>query len=1002
MTNSYQPQQAKWIWIDSDNHRPFHHVACFRRIFELAPGFNSGCLHITADTRYEVFINGQWIGGGPSRAWPSEWPVDTFVLEGILHPGQNVISVRVQHHGLGNFQYIHRPAGVLAELSWVSDHGTELLGTNDQWLGILDPGYLWPVPRINCQLGWEEQYDARVGLNNWQQIDFDDSDWPFARVLQGDELPHSDLYLSTIPQLTRDVVFPQRVLPPKAVSSAQYIWNLNPRGMLHPDDKEANVLRGDLLLSSQIYSPCAQQIEIQQPHSRPRLIWKLNGESIPFDETPDSLIRTSVYLNEGWNSLMVKMPAAEQYWWAVLNVWSPNELHWSAHSHDRSSSQWLSIGPFGDLHEPHAPPIGSDQIVTNPFNICSEATMAKHDSIWGRGSLSERELSAEYVQPLSQDMVSTNDVYAHCASERIIQDLCPKTFNLATILNNNDEWASIDPFPDVDVRILIDLGREHVGYVEFEVDSAADTILDFHFFENMNADGEVHLMSEMNNTFRYICRAGVQTYRSLLRRGFRYCWLSIRQQICPLRLRGVRLISSTYPQANKGSFSCSDELLNNIWKVGAHTLACCSEDTYTDCPGYEQTFWVGDGRNEALVDFVVNGDPRLSAHCWNLAAKSLDRSELVESQVPSAWQSLLPAWSFLWMRWAEEHFRYTGDEKLGRFMLTQLARNVAGIRNNLSSRGLFKIRASSMFDWAPMDTPADGEITHLNALAVLGLRQAATLAEELGEYQQCQDWHDLADGLVVAINRHLWSPEEGAFVDCIRANGELSSVFSQQTQTAVYIANSATTDRLAQCRKLMQDAPPHFVKGGSPFFMFFVLEGMAREQDSDSLVQLIRSYWGKQIHAGATTFWEQFFPDQSRMTRSYCHGWSTAPTYFLSQRILGIQPSKPGFEEVLVSPKTADLKWARGSMPTPRGAIHIDWRIDEPLSCFVLELLCPTDMSVLLELPVSGPVVITCGEAEQLDSNAGKLRFHCCQGSKYSFRVQLETLNINKREAVRC
>ena len=114
-----------------------------------------------------------------------------------------------------------------------------------------------------------------------------------------------------------------------------------------------------------------------------------------------------------------------------------------------------------------------------------------------------------------------------------------------------------------------------------------------------------------------------------------------------MRFRNVEVLYNSYPQARRGSFHSADALLNRIWEVGADTLRACAEDTYTDCPSYEQTLWVGDARNEALIDWVINGDPRLWYRCLELAGESLHRSPLVESNVPSGWQNIIPAWAFL-------------------------------------------------------------------------------------------------------------------------------------------------------------------------------------------------------------------------------------------------------------------------------------------------------------------------------------------------------------------
>jgi hypothetical protein len=80
------------------------------------------------------------------------------------------------------------------------------------------------------------------------------------------------------------------------------------------------------------------------------------------------------------------------------------------------------------------------------------------------------------------------------------------------------------------------------------------------------------------------------------------------------------------------------------------------------------------------------------------------------------------------------------------------------------------------------------------------------------------------------------------------------------------------------------------------------------------------------LEKGATTFWETF-PGyrKNHWSRSLCHGWSAAPTYFLSTQILGIQPTAPGYARVRITPHSFTLDWAEGTIPTPHGDIYIRW-----------------------------------------------------------------------------
>jgi hypothetical protein len=276
-----------------------------------------------------------------------------------------------------------------------------------------------------------------------------------------------------------------------------------------------------------------------------------------------------------------------------------------------------------------------------------------------------------------------------------------------------------------------------------------------------------------------------------------------------------------------------------------------------------------------------------------------------------------------------------------------------------------------MFDWAPMDTPPKGVVTHLNCLAVLGLRQTANLAKLIGENDAAARWTKLADKLAAAVNSQLWSEEKRAYLDSIHTDGKPSTVFSQQTQTAAYIAGVAQGECAKRCWEIMERAPEGFVQAGSPFFMFFMLEGYVREGKPAELINTIRDYWGKQIAAGATTFWEMYHEKAKRLTRSHCHGWSAAPTFFLTQQVLGVQPAEPGYTTVRIAPQTGELAWAHGRVPTPRGVVECAWNRDA--DGFKLRLVLPPGTPAIIELPVTGEFTVEQGEVKEKTVKGGRL-----------------------------
>ena len=61
---------------------------------------------------------------------------------------------------------------------------------------------------------------------------------------------------------------------------------------------------------------------------------------------------------------------------------------------------------------------------------------------------------------------------------------------------------------------------------------------------------------------------------------------------------------------------------------------------------------------------------------------------------------------------------------------------------------------------------------------------------------------------------------------------------------------------------------------------------------------------------------------------SLCHGWASGPTTWLSAHVLGVKVLEPGCKKVAIEPHLGNLKWAKGTFPTPYGVIKISHKVD--------------------------------------------------------------------------
>jgi hypothetical protein len=118
----------------------------------------------------------------------------------------------------------------------------------------------------------------------------------------------------------------------------------------------------------------------------------------------------------------------------------------------------------------------------------------------------------------------------------------------------------------------------------------------------------------------------------------------------------------------------------------------------------------------------------------------------------------------------------------------------------------------------------------------------------------------------------------------------------------------------------------------TPYYAYFLLQAMSGLKENQDALDYLRRNWGDMLRRGATTWWEKFnpaWPDDMNWALgqtaylSLCHGWSSGPTTYLTENVLGVRPTGAGFGTVEICPHLGDLTWAEGDVPTPKGLIHV-------------------------------------------------------------------------------
>lgn len=914
--------QAKWIWAQGEA-APRNFYWCVRKEFELPKKFGKLTITLSADTRYALWVNGRYVGQGPVRAFHGSWTYDYYDLTELAKPGLNVVAIIVHHLGLSTFQYdFQRGKGRGGLIAQVEHEGQIVAASDRTWLNIAHPAFDRHTTRMSCQLGFSEHYDARLYPGDWTMPTYDDYEWSNA-VEIGDAgcAPWGELKPRPIPLLTMEPVSPKRILRARVVRPPKQTWAMDLKPTLLPGDLSANPRGLNGLLATVLSAEKPIQISLTAVHHGLRENdVKLNGVQIPVQNGTAVLNLTP---GEYLLTINVSRWYHDWYFYPVFDYPDGQEVKLKNPVDEQAAYPWVTIGPRDDAADL-------------------------------RLELSDLKNGQVQVNQLALDHTATTNVFALTKLAQPVAEK-PSLNRQENCLAPAPHSAILHPPQSGDLELLIDFGVETVGYVALELSAPEGTLFDFNGFEYLdpiNLD-RIQWTNGLDNTFRYAARGGWQRFRSLTRRGFRYATLTVRfpkgaQE--PVLLREIKCYQNTYPYGERGEFHCSDPRLNACYEISRRTVRLCSEDTFVDCPTYEQTFWVGDSRNEALFSYTAFGDMTLARHCLLLAGESLRHSPLVESQVPSGWENILTAWSLLWAIACHEYYLFSGE----RAFLEEIYPAIDTQNRNLhekfmNTQGLLEISAWNMLDWAPMDTPGEGVVTHQNMWLVLVWERTAQIADWLGKTQDAQTWRLWASDLREAVNQHLWNEEKQAYTDCLKQDGSQSTTFSQQTQVVAYLCGVVPQDKLALFdapggKGYLREVPEGFVRVGSPFMMAFVLEALAKANDRASILSLIRQWWGMMLDYDATTCWEVFphnapaSPVQNylqgyqglqggvawgNLTRSHCHAWSAAPAFALPAYVLGVQPLEPGYRQFEVRPFLGDLQWAYGRVPTPCGEIEV-------------------------------------------------------------------------------
>jgi alpha-L-rhamnosidase len=163
--------QAKWTasWITHPT-APLREpmVLHFRRMLQLTAKPDHYIVHVSADNRFILYVNGHRVGDGPARGDLSHWRYENFDLSPYLVQGSNFVTATVWNYGI--YAPVAQITDRIAFLLQGDGTAEADISTPKDWMVEVEPGQR-PVPR---KAGGSNEYMAN---GPGEELDAATFDW---------------------------------------------------------------------------------------------------------------------------------------------------------------------------------------------------------------------------------------------------------------------------------------------------------------------------------------------------------------------------------------------------------------------------------------------------------------------------------------------------------------------------------------------------------------------------------------------------------------------------------------------------------------------------------------------------------------------------------------------------------------------------------------------------------------------------------------------------------
>jgi len=570
-------------------------------------------------------------------------------------------------------------------------------------------------------------------------------------------------------------------------------------------------------------------------------------------------------------------------------------------------------------------------------------------------------------------------------SDTIIKGLPNQTWGVAPVVEApGGKMASqqlepirvVEAFKPVSVTevkpgvFVVDAGQNMAGWVALNVKGERGTKITMRFAETCYDDGTVNQenLRTAAVTDVYILKGdGVETWEPRFTyHGFRYMQVEGWPGKPTVENFSCKKVRSDVEDA--GTFSCSNDLLNQINQMVKRTEAANLHSIPTDCPQRDERMgWLNDLTariDQALYNFNLH---RFYAKfIRDVGDTQSDKGEITCTAPYKVGGKPADPVSVSFLLLALKSYEFYGNTEI----IRENYGNMKAWVDFLTTRTKDGIVDYSYYgDWAPpaaygvqgqaygaLSATTPGELMSTGYL-YYSAKVLSRLAEILGNIDDQHRYDQLAQKTLDAFNKKFWNEELGGY----GSNNQSCNSF------ALFIG-APNKDKLPRVvANLVADVKKHdFHLTTGNLCTKYLLETLTENGHVETAYRIATQTtypsWGYMLSKGATTLWERWEYETGGSMNSHNHPMMGSVGSWMYKYIAGIlpDPDNPGFARFVLRPHIInDLKFAEATYKSVKGDIRSSWRKSK--GAIVYSVTIPPNSTAIVYIPTKNRSTITEG-----------------------------------------